>query len=119
MTKILQLEHVSNVDLLSIDVEGAELDVLLGLDLQKYKPRLILLEDKHLYLPKHRYLKENRYNIVPRLNRNCWYIPKDTKGPTTSFSLQLRLCKRMYISIWFRKIEYVIRHRNWEPFQTL
>jgi len=70
LSNILANENVDYLDFLSIDVEGAELEVLLGLDLKKYRPKLILLEDKHLYLSKHRHLKKNGYKIAQRLNRN-------------------------------------------------
>jgi hypothetical protein len=118
LTKILKSENVDRIDFLSIDVEGAELEVLLGLDLTKYRPKLILLEDKHLYMSKHRYLRKNGYKISQRLNRNCWYILNNIKGPTTSYKSKLILWKRMYISIWFRKIQYAIRHGSWDPFKT-
>jgi FkbM family methyltransferase len=49
LDSILAGNKVSGIDLLSIDVEGTELDVLKGLDLQRYRPRLILLEDKLVY----------------------------------------------------------------------
>jgi hypothetical protein len=67
--------YTAIIDLLSIDVEGAEMEVLKGLDFEVYKPKLILLEDKYLYLKKHLYLKKKGYALVRRLNRNCWYIP--------------------------------------------
>jgi len=53
LTHILQAQQIQQINFLSIDVEGAEMDVLLGLDFNIYQPQLILLEDKHLYLKKH------------------------------------------------------------------
>lgn len=41
LNSILEEAGAKEIDLLSIDVEGAELEVLLGVDLGKYKPRLI------------------------------------------------------------------------------
>ena len=39
-------EHgISNVDWVSIDVEGAELEVLMGAGLETFRPRLLLVED--------------------------------------------------------------------------
>jgi FkbM family methyltransferase len=38
-------EHAGPIDVAVIDVEGAELDVLDGFNLEKHKPRLLLLED--------------------------------------------------------------------------
>lgn len=37
--------HTGPIDFASIDVEGAELDLLDGFDLQKWRPRLIVIED--------------------------------------------------------------------------
>lgn len=40
-------EHLpkkQSIDFLSIDVEGRELDVLIGLDLRKYRPKIIVIE---------------------------------------------------------------------------
>jgi hypothetical protein len=41
----LLASHTGPIDVAVIDVEGAELDVLDGFDLEKYKPRLLILED--------------------------------------------------------------------------
>jgi FkbM family methyltransferase len=38
------LPSKKDIDLISIDVEGTELDVLKGLDLDRYKPRILLIE---------------------------------------------------------------------------
>ena len=67
LSNILANENVDYFDFLSIDVEGAELEVLLGLDLKKYRPKLILLEDKHLYLSKHRHLKKMDTRLLSAL----------------------------------------------------
>jgi FkbM family methyltransferase len=41
-------DHTGPIDAAVIDVEGAELDVLNGFDLDKHKPRLLLLEDNEM-----------------------------------------------------------------------
>ncbi len=107
---------IDDIDLLSIDVEGAELEVLLGADLQKFKPKLILLEDKHLYLVKHRFLLKAGYVLAQRHNRNCWYVKRGEVLPQVAFSQRFKLWKRMYVSIWVKKIAYAIRHRTIKPF---
>ncbi len=119
LNSILEAENVENIDLLSIDVEGAELDVLLGLNISKFKPKLILLEDKHLYLDKHRYLKRNGYKLVKRTRQNCWYVPIYAKAPEQSVYEKFRLIKRMYISIWGKKIAFCVRHRTLRPLLCL
>lgn len=119
LNSILEEAGTKTIDLFSIDVEGAELEVLLGVDLEKYKPRLILLEDKHLYLTKHRYLKKNNYRLVKRTRQNCWYIPKGAKRPPQTILEKLKIFKRMYISIWVKKLRFAIRHKTLRPFQQL
>lgn len=114
------VEHaIQRIDLLSIDVEGAELDVLKGANLGQLQPTLILLEDKHLYLNKHRYLVNCGYVLAQRHNRNCWYIRHGMPLPEVPLGLRLKLWKRMYISIWFKKVTYALRHRTLRPFLSL
>jgi FkbM family methyltransferase len=119
LKNILKESNITSVDFLSIDVEGAELDVLLGFDFEHYRPRLILLEDKHLYLQKHLLLKHNGYKLVRRLNRNCWYIPKEVQSPNVSIMDKIKLFKRMYISILFKKLNYAWRHKTLRPLIVL
>jgi FkbM family methyltransferase len=119
LTNILKSKNFENIDFLSIDVEGVELDVLLGIDFNLYRPKLILLEDKHLYLKKHLLLKAKGYKLVQRLNRNCWYIPKELNSPQVLFTNKLKLFKRMYLSIWYKKIHYSLKHKSLTPFKTL
>ncbi len=119
LTNILKQEGIENVDFLSIDVEGAELDVLKGIDFQLFKPKLILLEDKHLYLTKHRFLKKKGYILTRRLNRNCWYIRKGSPIPKVKITDRIKLMKRLYLSLWFNKMKYSIRHKTLTPFKSL
>ncbi len=119
LNSILEEAQTKTIDLLSIDVEGAELEVLLGTDLKKYKPNLILLEDKHLYLTKHRFLKKNGYHLVKRTRQNCWYVPRNAKRPPQTLWERVRLFKRMYLSIWTKKIAFSIRHRTLKPLRQL
>lgn len=119
LTNILNTDGIETIDLLSIDVEGTELEVLKGLDFDKYSPRLILLEDKHLYLNKHLYLKKKGYVLVKRLNGNCWYIHKSSPRPNVRLIEKVKLFKRLFLSIWFNKLKYALRHKTIKPFQAL
>jgi hypothetical protein len=78
-----------------------------------------LLEDKHLYLQKHRLLTRSGYKLVRRLNRNSWYIPQEIAAPDVLLIDRLKLWKRMYLSIWFKKLHYAWRHKTLKPFKTL
>jgi FkbM family methyltransferase len=116
---LLDASHINRIDLLSIDVEGAEMDVLLGLSLDKYRPRLILLEDKHVYLTKHFYLKRKGYVLVKRTKQNCWYVPRGERRPSQTMEQKLRLLKRMYVSIWWKKVRVAFRSRRLAPLLKL
>ncbi len=47
LSSILDQHSVQEIDLLSLDVEGFELSVLQGLDLDKYKPYFMLIEARY------------------------------------------------------------------------
>src|SRR5262249_33632785 len=51
-------------DLLSVDVEGHELEVLSGFDFARWQPRLVLLEDHVGNLKKHRFLRAAGYRLI-------------------------------------------------------
>ncbi|MBN2133562.1 MAG: FkbM family methyltransferase [Sedimentisphaerales bacterium] len=111
LTHILNETGVTSIDLLSIDVEGAEMEVLNGFDLHKHRPRLILLEDKHYALNKHRHLVRHGYRLCKRTGFNCWYIPKNAAGPKQDWGEKLKIFKRLYISIWWKKLKRALRPR--------
>jgi FkbM family methyltransferase len=119
LDSILAENSVSGIDLLSIDVEGTELDVLKGLDLKRYRPRLILVEDKLVYLNKHRWLKRNGYRLVKRTLFNNWYIPEHEPFALSSAKEQLVLFKKLYLSLLPRKIKECFKMGNLRPFTAL
>lgn len=116
LNDIVEESHLSRIDVLSIDVEGAEIDVLKGFDLARHQPHLVLLEDKHVFLNKHRLLKSSGYRLVKRTGLNCWYVPRDAKRPPQSLSEIVRLMRRLYLSIWWKKLKLAIRARSFDPF---
>lgn len=119
LSNLLEESGIKTLDFLSVDVEGSEFNVLLGFDFQRYKPQLILLEDKHLYLKTHRLLKKNGYKLIRRLNRNGWYIPQEMPSPRVNLFETIKLFKRLYLSIWLRKWLYAWRHKTLKPFKNL
>ncbi len=119
LNELLESTHIEHMDFLSIDVEGAEMDVLLGLSLDKYRPKLILLEDKHVYLTKHMYLKKKGYVLAKRTKQNCWYVPVGEKRPSQTVMEKVRLLKRLYISIWWKKVRLAFRSRHLAPLLRL
>ncbi len=66
------------LDFVSIDVEGAQLDVLRGFSIDRYRPRLLLIEDHLTDFQTHRHLKRHGYRLCKRTGLNNWYIPQGT-----------------------------------------
>ncbi len=91
----------SPLDLLSLDVEGHELKVLAGLDLARWRPRLILLEDHVGNLGKHRFLTGAGYRLVRRVENNGWYVPADT-AITVGARERWNIVRKYYLALPFR-----------------
>ena len=68
----------TQIDLLSLDVEGAELSVLRGSDHQKYRFRHIVVECRDIP-PLQKYLEDQGYKIVERLTVHD-YLSVDGSG---------------------------------------
>lgn len=65
LTKILDKQHITKIDLLSLDVEGYEYFVLKGLDFSKYKPEYLLIEVYNYdYVKIYNFLKDKNYNLI-------------------------------------------------------
>lgn len=63
------------IDFVSVDVEGLEIEVLEGFDLDRWRPRLLLIEDLAMDLRLHRYVTGRGYRWVRRTGLNSWYVP--------------------------------------------
>lgn len=85
LTEILDhyIKRSQVIDLLSIDTEGHDLEVLKSLDLEKYKPEFIVIEDLGLLrngIPDKEilaYLKEWKYKLVSRDAQNLYFKVND------------------------------------------
>lgn len=68
--------HEGAIDFVSIDVEGTELDVLAGFDLDRWKPRLLLIEANtdHERQRLTDYLAPRGYLFARSLQWNCFYV---------------------------------------------
>ena len=108
---LLRQAGAPQVDFLSIDVEGGELDVLGGFDLAKHRPELILLED-HVYdLRLHAHMRDRGYKLVRRTGSNNWYVPEETPFPV-SFADRLRLFRKMHLATPLRKLKRFLARRK-------
>jgi FkbM family methyltransferase len=119
LDSILDENKVGRIDLLSIDVEGTEIDVLQGFDLNRFKPRLILIEDRLVYLNKHRWLKSKGYRLVKRTIFNNWYIPANQAFDMTSVREKLVMLRKLYIGLLPRKIKESLKMGNLRPLREL
>lgn len=91
-------------DLLSIDVEGHEIELFKGFSIKKWKPKLILLEDHVLNQKKHNHMIQNDYQLLLRSGLNSWYIPKNNKWKI-SLLARMEFIRKYYIGILFRKFK--------------
>lgn len=65
---------VEHIDILQIDVEGGELKVLKGLNIEKYKPTIILVEDIFNDQNLKSYLSEHGYHCDKHILYNKYYV---------------------------------------------
>lgn len=75
---LAEVDAPSPIDLLVIDVESHEIDVLNGLTLTRWQPRLIFIEDVVLNLRLHRLMQSRGYKWVRRTGINSWYVPVES-----------------------------------------
>jgi FkbM family methyltransferase len=89
LNSILEKNIIKKFDYLNIDVEGSELEVIEGIDLMKYHPSLITIENNNLLLED--YLKDNVYKKLI----SCDYVFVNKIG-VTNFFLDKSLSKKIY-----------------------
>lgn len=64
----------SRLDALSVDTEGTELDVLKGFTIEKWRPRVLVIESWNDPSPVDDYLAERGYTRAERRNPNNLYV---------------------------------------------
>jgi FkbM family methyltransferase len=68
---------VDHIDILSVDVEGWELEVIAGLDLQKYKPRVMVIENLFNEEKYRQNITSKGYTLWKFLAPNDIYVRRD------------------------------------------
>ncbi len=105
------LEQAGNpqIDFVSIDVEGDDIQVLRGFDIKRHRPRLIIIEDDYQNrLEIYRYMKQQGYRLVKRTGCNNWYIPKGQSFTLTTRWEKVWLFRKMFISTPIRKLKATV-----------
>jgi FkbM family methyltransferase len=90
LDELLQNNNISEIDFLSMDIEGGEVLALAGFNIEKFKPKLVCIEkggshSKAIldYFVKHNYERIEKYRLYDHLN---WYfqpklVNKNKKTP--------------------------------------
>ena len=75
LDNILAESGISEIDFISIDVEGHEMEVLKGFSINQYQPRIVLIEDNsHATDPSiPDFMRSKSYAIFKRTGVNDWY----------------------------------------------
>lgn len=75
LDSILEESGISEIDFISIDVEGHEMEVLKGFSIDRYRPRIVLIEDNsHATNPSvSEFMRSKTYAIFKRTGVNDWY----------------------------------------------
>jgi len=73
-TCIQQFYKYNKIDFVSVDTEGTELDVLKGLSIEKWRPKLFVIENNFDDPYVEDYLKQYGYKKVKRLEVNDFYV---------------------------------------------
>jgi FkbM family methyltransferase len=92
LSQLLEQEQPQSIDFMTIDVEGAELDVLLGADLERWRPRVLVVEDNSMGSdPRVRdYLQQFGYRRLLRCGCNDIYsLYPDTASSMVGCSTEL------------------------------
>lgn len=95
---ILNEAGVSEVDFISIDVEGHELDVLKGFSTERFRPRIFIIEDngENTCSNVPEYLEEKGYKKFFRTGVNDWYGMRFDPLVTPEYAARLKTCLRRY-----------------------
>ena len=81
LDSILKQHHLDGpMDFISIDVEGAELDVLKGFDIDRYKPRVVVIETNNELSEKeiNNYLRSKGYTLARKTRANSFYVATES-----------------------------------------
>jgi FkbM family methyltransferase len=109
ISEVLSEAKTPRLDYLSLDLEGHELAALRGLDFNRWRPGLIVIEDRVEDLAQHQFLQQQGYQLVYRTGCNNWYVPTGTPFPRCTAWIRLKLFRKMVLARPFRKLRAGVR----------
>jgi len=78
---ILSRINIEKIDFISIDTEGTELDVLRGFDIERWSPKLLVVENNFEDRGLREYFSKFGYILSERIGVNDFYVrPDKSKG---------------------------------------
>lgn len=86
---VLADARISSFDFLSVDVSGTEADVLAGFTASRFKPRLILVDDRINLGRSRRLLRAHGYVLIRCTGHNAWFVPRASAKTAWGDRLQL------------------------------
>ncbi|TFH31896.1 MAG: FkbM family methyltransferase [Deltaproteobacteria bacterium] len=98
LDEILEEAGIRGIDFITIDVEGHEMDVLIGFSIEKYRPRIIIIEDNddHADDSIGKYLGGKGYRAFFRTGVNDWYASDSDIITNINSIAQLEREKKLY-----------------------
>lgn len=74
-----EIPELTHIDILSLDIEGYELQCLKGLDLLKYPPKVMVIENCDHDVSIQEYLKSFDYRLDKTISYNEYYVHSSKK----------------------------------------
>lgn len=105
------LATIPSVDFLSVDVEGAEVDVLSGLSFDRVRPRLVLIEDFADDNARHAFMRKRDYRRVRRTGNNSWYVPAESDFGISLLG-RFQLLRKYYLALPHRRLKNALKRRG-------
>lgn len=103
---VLQANNVEvGFDLLSVDVEGHEMELFDGFSIEYWRPRLFLLEDHVFDHKKHNYMSRHGYHLIFSTGLNSWYVSR-SENYVLSLSAKLEFIRKYWFGLLFRRFKF-------------